>query len=89
MFEVDHAKFEEGRAAYARGASVQGLAEAVEREWQKQETAYAEGKAYLGAGNAFDRQYEIASKSLMLGFVDGLVSDIRKIAGGVKGGLRA
>jgi hypothetical protein len=71
MFEVDHGKFEEGRAAYARGASVLGLMEAVEREHKAYEARDAENW----------QDHEKAGKSLMLGFMDGVIGDIRKIAG--------
>ena len=86
MFEVNAEKFEEGRAAYARGASVKGLAEAVERHHQ----AFERREREMPPGERPDyHAEEVAGKSLILGFVDGLVSDIRKIVGGVRGGLRA
>ncbi len=78
MFEVDHENFEAGRAAYARGASVLGLMEAVERK-----------HAACESDHEHWQEHERDGKSLMLGFLDGVIGDIRKIAGSLRGGLRA
>lgn len=81
MFEVDPHKFNEGRAAYARGASVLGLMEAVERHHAAFEAAERNGRT-----PGTWRNNEKEAKSLMLGFIDGVIEDIRKIAGGTRGG---
>jgi len=74
MFDIDGAKFDEGRHAYERGVSVRDIAAAVEREHKA---------ANEDQENWRDR--ERAAHSLVLGYIEGVVGDIRKIANGGRG----
>lgn len=78
MFDLNRAKYEEGRHAYTHGVTVLAIAEAVEHEHKA-----------AGEQNADWRTHQNAAQSLMLGFVEGVVADIRKIAGSARGGMRA
>jgi hypothetical protein len=78
MFDVDQAKFDEGRRAYAAGTSVRDVVAVIEREHA---AADADQKGW--------REHKRAADSFVLGFVEGLVGDIRRIAGNTPRGVRA
>lgn len=84
MFDVNPEKFAEGRELYQRGVSLQGLIGRIvahRREFEDRERTGSERPDYQAG--------EAAEQSLTLGFADAVIEDIRKIAGGVRGGLRA
>lgn len=77
MFDIDHARFEEGRAAYARGDTLRNMLGVIGAIYRMSDTQQNW------------REGENASRSLVLGFSEALLADIRKIAGGVRGGTKA
>lgn len=86
MFDVNPEKFAEGRELYQRGVSLMGLIGRVIADRK----AFEERERELRDGGRPDyRAAEHAEQSLTLGFADAVLDDIRKIAGGVRGGLRA
>ena len=67
MAKIDSAQFDEGQAAYARGATLRGLVEATERL----ETTQPDNEDVI--------------PSLLIGFGEGLLADIRAISESIRG----
>lgn len=76
--------FDAGLAAYRRGVSVLDVAI---KSWADMDRAFAQTPD--GEERPDPRAIEAESKSFILGFGQGLVEDIRKVAGGGRSGQRA
>lgn len=87
--KVDDAKYEEGRQRYARGESIRSMFELIERlraEHDARERDMAVDAPPLPRDHWRKAQDE--ASSLMLGFADGALGDLRRALSG-RGGLRA
>lgn len=77
MSPLDRLAFEEGRRAYHNGMALDGVYLRMIADWDR-----------ANAQDADHRAIEAASKSFTLGFAQGALDDLRKVAG-TRGGLRA
>lgn len=71
MYMIDDVHFKQGLSLYMHGATIRAIAETVMELHKRAEAQGADWRAE-----------EAAAKSLMLGFLEGLVDDIRKISRG-------
>lgn len=84
MSKLDQAAFLRGLDAYRHGLSVRDVAA---KSFADMDRAY--DRPPEGEERPDPRAIEAESKSFILGFVEGIVGDIRKVAGGTRSGLRA
>jgi hypothetical protein len=83
MFNINQEKFAEGRAHYERGASIAALSQVLAHEEERPLDENQNERVDWAAR-------EMASKSIILGFAEGLVADIRRIAANTRhNGMRA
>lgn len=78
MHIFDLVTYEEGRRAYHNGAQVADVALRMIADWERANTQDADHRAIEGA-----------SKSFVLGFAQGVIDDLRKVAGTVRRGTTA
>lgn len=86
---VDNAKYDEGRQRYTRGDTIRSLIESVEQmraESENRERNMAVDAPPLPHDHW--RKAQDAASSLMLGFADAALGDLRRALSG-RGGLRA
>ena len=84
MPKLDQAAFLRGLDAYRHGLSVRDVAA---KSFDDMDRAFA--RPVEGQEPPDPRAIEAESKSFILGFVEGLVADIRKVAGSTRTGQKA
>lgn len=84
MLQFDRVAFEEGRAAYHSGMALDGVVLRIIADFER---SRFRGDRYPEDDGVSD---EAKSKSFTLGFAQGALDDLRKVAGGTRSsGVRA